>query len=311
MTEARTVLLIGAAAVAASALVVPLAPAQGPGGPSTPSVGNPDPPPPLPQSPRCIMRGPADCRLPDGRPDLTGLWTIGGPAINFASGASDITFGGRGNSFVGFEADGGLFRSTTVDSGDVNRPNFPHYKPEFWDKIIDLDYNGNFVDPEVHCLPHGVPRMGAPAQIIQLKDIPLILLFYSGGYTHDAVRQVWTDGRPHDPFNVAAETWNGDSVGKWEGDTLVIETIGFTDESWLHKNGYAHGFNLKVTERLSRRGNQLTWHAIVEDPEYLVEPWSLTPVVRFLYSAPNAKLIETPPCIERDRDHIVTHTRNG
>jgi hypothetical protein len=68
---------------------------------------------------------------------------------------------------------------------------------------------------------------------------------------------------------------------------------------------------MRVTERLSRRGNQLTWQATVDDPEYLVEPWSLTPVVRFLYSAPNAKLIETPPCVELDRPHIVTHTRNG
>ncbi len=267
--------------------------------------------PPPPQTPRCIMRGPADCRLPDGHMDLTGLWTIGGLPPGFASGATDVTFGGRGGTFAGFESDGGLYRSANIDSGDPNAPNFPQYKPEFWDSLIELDYNGNFDDPQQFCLPPGVPRIGAPAQIIQLKDVPLILLFYTGGYSRDAVRQIWTDGRPHDPDNVAAETWNGDSVGHWEGDVLVIESIGFTAESWIHKNGYIHGYNMKVTEKISRRGNQLTWQATVEDPEYLVEPWAMTPVVRFLYSAPNAKLIETPPCIERDRDHLMSHARNG
>jgi hypothetical protein len=297
--SSRTVLFIGAAVVVGG-----LGPTQ------TPAQTAGDAPPP-PQSPRCIMRGPADCRLPDGHMDLTGLWTIGGPASGFASGAADITFGGRGGTFAGFEADGGLFRTASIDSGDPNAPNFPQYLPQYWDMLTDLEYNGNFEDPQQFCMPPGVPRIGAPAQIIQLADIPLVLLIYNGGYTRDLVRQIWTDGRPHDPVNVAAETWNGDPVGHWEGDTLVIESIGFTAESWIHKNGYIHGYNMKVIERLSRRGNQLTWQATVEDPEYLSEPWKMTPVVRFLYSAPNAKLIETPPCVELDRDHLMTHARNG
>jgi hypothetical protein len=304
MDQSRTVLLIGAAALAGGLIERPV-PAEATGPAAGPS------PPPFHQAPRCIMRGPADCKLTNGRPDLTGLWTIGGPPLELASGASDVTFGGRGNSFVGFEADGGLWRSSVIDSGDAMKPNFPHYKPEYWDRITELDYNGNFDDPQNHCMPPGLPRIGAPAQIIQLKDEPLILLFYTGGYSRDTVRQVWTDGRPHDPLNVAAETWNGDSVGRWEGDTLVIETIGFTDESWLHRSGYIHGFNMRVIERLTRRGNQLIWEATVEDPDYLVEPWKLTPVTRFLYSAPSAKLIETPPCVERDRQHMVSHARNG
>src|SRR5262249_33666089 len=67
-------------------------------------------PAPVPQTPRCIMRGPADCRLPDGHPDLTGLWSLGGPGVGFASGSSEVVFAGRGNTFEGFEADGGLYR---------------------------------------------------------------------------------------------------------------------------------------------------------------------------------------------------------
>src|SRR4051812_18358921 len=243
MNTSRTVLLIGTALVGGWAIGQSVT-AQAPGDPG---------PPAPPQVPRCIMKGPPDCKLPNGHPDLTGLWTIGGPADGLGSGAAEILFAGRGSNFRGFDTDGGLYRQSTVDSGDVNAPNFPIYKPEYWDTITDLEYEGNFKDPQQFCLPQGVPRLGAPSQVIALKDEPLVLLFYNGGYTRDAVRQIWTDGRPHNPVNVAAETWNGDSVGHWEGNTLVIETIGMTDESWLHKNGYIHGFNTKVTEWLTRR----------------------------------------------------------
>jgi hypothetical protein len=257
------------------------------------------------------MRSAADCKLSDGHPDLTGLWVLGGPPTGLASGDTDVTFAGRGGTFAGFESDGGLYRESQVDSADVNAPNMPRYKPEFWDKIIDLDFNGNAEDPQQYCMPPGLPRLGAPAQIIALKDQPLVLLFYNGGYTRDVVRQIWTDGRPHNPLVVAAETWNGDPVGHWDGDTLVIESIGFTDASWLHKNAYIHGFNMKVTERLKRTGNILTWDATIEDPDYLAEPWNLTPVTRFLNSSPNAQLVESLPCLELDREHEVSHARNG
>src|SRR4029079_11817081 len=100
---------------------------------------------------------------------------------------------------------------------------------------------------------------------------PLVLLFYNGGYTRDLVRQIWTDGRQHNATVVAAETWYGDSVGHWEGDTLVIESVGFTDASWLHKNGYIHGFNMKVTERLARRGQPLDRGGTDRAPQYLNE----------------------------------------
>ena len=122
-------------------------------------------------------------------------------------------------------------------------------------------------------MPNGVPRLGPPAEIIALKDQPFVLLIYS----LREMRIVPTDGRSHNLINVAAETWNGDPVGRWEGDTLVIESVGFTDASWLAKSGFIHGFNMKVTETLTRdRNNNLTWSATVEDPEYLEKPWKRT-----------------------------------
>jgi len=275
-SSARTVLILGAATVV-SAVVGGPANAQAP-------AAAPAPPPPTP-------------RTADGHPDINGIWVATNLAAPTGNGP---TFAGRGNTFVGFEADGGLWRMAG------NTTTIPQYKPEFWDTIIENEQMGNWLDPVVKCLPIGVPRSGAPAAVFSVPGSPAVLLYYQAGFTGygnsyqswDMRRWVWTDGRPHDSLYMAQETANGDSVAHWEGDTLVIETVGFTDTTWLHKNGYPHGFNMKVTERLTRTGNSLLWEATVEDPEYLLQPWALTPVTRTLNTDKNARLNDSAPCQE-------------
>ena len=241
-------------------------------------------------------------RLADGHPDFSGLW-VGGVAGEGPEGDATVrNFGGRGGDFFGFEEDNGLNRMAAG--------NKPIYRPEHWETIRSNDYWGNWLDPELFCLPDGVPKVGAPAQIFQTADT--IMLIYQGGFNgSNDVRIIPTDGRPHNVARVRAETWNGTGVGNWEGDTLVIETIGFTDESWLHKSGYIHGYNMRVVETLKRDGNRLTWQATVYDDEYLQEPWVLNPVNRNLNTNPDALLAEDLPCDERDVEHIVSHTRSG
>ncbi len=254
------------------------------------------------QAPAAAPAAPQTPRTAEGRPIIHGFWIPGGPNLQngFASGAEGITFAGRGGTFRGFEEDGGLIRA--------NDPNKPIYKPEHWEAVRQADALGNWEDPQNHCRPAGLPRIGAPARIVELPDE--VLLFYNGGFTFDRVRSIKLN-KPHNKTNVALETWYGDSVGKWEGDSLVIETIGFTDSSWIHKNGWIHGFDMKVTERLTRTGNQLRWEATVEDPEYLEEPFKVNPVVRNFNPDPNAFLAETLPCDERDRQLTTSPTRSG
>jgi hypothetical protein len=159
--------------------------------------------------------------------------------------------------------------------------------------------------------------MGAPHAIYYIVGQPKIILMYQAGFngyggsyaSWDVHRVIPIDGRPHNVANVAAENLMGDSVAKWDGDTLVIETVGFTDSSWLHKNGWIHGYNMKVTERLTRNGNQLTWEATVEDPEYLTEPWKMTPMVENLNTNANAFLAESLPC--QVREPYYSHVRSG
>ena len=159
-------------------------------------------------------------------------------------------------------------------------------------------------DPTAHCFPAGVPRsMYVPAafHIIQTPEHIVFL------HERMAWRIVPLDGRPHLPDTL--RLWQGDSLGRWENDTLVIDTVGFTDSSWLHKNGWLHGYNMKVTERLTRTGNTLTWEATVEDPDYLVEPWKMTPMVATLNPDPNAFLAEGLPC--QVREPFTSHVRSG
>jgi hypothetical protein len=317
----RSVLLIGAAFVTCGLMEgVAFGQAAPPAAPAAPAPAAAAAPAPIqalyptPEFPTCVVKAPTDCRLPDGHPDLTGLYVAGGATgqavfqNGLDSGAIGITFGGRGGSFVGFEADGGLFRETQLPIGNGQ----PQYKPEYWDQIVDNEYNGNFEDPAQDCLPNGVPREGPPQAIISLPGQPFVMLIYASADSYGTkVRFVPTDGRAHNPAQVSAETWDGDPVGHWEGDTLVVESVGFTDSSWLAKSGFVHGFNMTVTEKITRTGNNLTWQAIVDDPDYFVKPWTEDPVMRVLTTDPNVVLIEPSPCSDIDHLHVTSHVRSG
>jgi hypothetical protein len=245
----------------------------------------------------------------DGHPILSGLLTGGATGVTRNVEDAVTAFRGRGDSYVGLEADGAI-RRTSND-------NVPLYKPEYWDEITDNDYNGNWEDPVDECIPLGVPRLGVPAQIIKVEGQPAYILVNKAGFTGyggsynswDVFRWVWADGRPHNKGYADSETQMGDATAHWEGDTLVIESIGFTDTTWLHKNGWIHSFDMKVTERLTRIGNSLVWEATVEDPGVLQQPWKMTPIVAGFNQDPNAILGESPPCLVREP--FASHVRSG
>ena len=239
-------------------------------------------------------------RTADGHPDLSGVWN-GNVASPFAKTDDPLAANlkSRDGTLLNFERDGTLIRRAN--------PNKPLYKPEFWEKIQKLDQNGNTEDPSFGCMPAGVPRMGPPAKIVQTPT-EMIFLHVSGGAQGwgDTFRVIPIDGRPHTPLEDLDGTWKGESLGHWEEDTLVIDTIGFNDTSWLDIGGYFHSENMRVVERLHRDGNTLTWQATVEDPDVLIKPWAMSPRMLKLNPDPKAVLAETLPCVERDLSHLVT-----
>ena len=237
-------------------------------------------------------------RAQQGHPDLSGVWAGSAePVKAIAPGQSTrILFPvrtGPDDKRIFDEMD------RAAKERQAAEPNKPPYKAELAEKVQLLSDKRQFNDPAFYCKPLGVPRMGPPSQIVQTPT--LVVLLYQGRNTF---RTVPTDGRAH---NVDADwTWNGDSVGRWDGDTLVIDTTKLVEDSWLGADGWFHSNRMQVVERLSRKGDTLTWAATVEDPVVFTKAWEMTPRTLKLNPNPKALLQEDPPCLEQDGPHIVT-----
>jgi hypothetical protein len=123
----------------------------------------------------------------------------------------------------------------------------------------------------IGCFPPGLPRIYLhpfPMEIIQTPG--RVLMIYE--FNH-FVRQIFTDGRKHNTD--FGPTWMGDSIGKWEGDTLVADTIGFNDKTWLDRMGHPHSEDLHVVERFHRvDANSLKIDLTIEDPKAYTKPWT-------------------------------------
>ena len=98
-----------------------------------------------------------------------------------------------------------------------------------------------------------------------------------------------TDGRQHDPNLARQATYLGYGVGKWEGDTLVVESISFVDSTWLGRGGLFHSGDMRIVERFTRKGNEILHETTIHDPESLVEPWVMP--ARTLTLSPNDLLV--------------------
>jgi hypothetical protein len=127
-------------------------------------------------------------------------------------------------------------------------------------------------DPVYGCFPPGLPRIylhPKPIEIVQLPDEVIMMFEYDR-----IVRHIYIDGRPHDEF-LDPPLWMGDSIGKWEGDTLVIDTIGFNDKTWLDRAGHPHSDALHVVERMRRLNHEtLSDDITIEDPKAYTKPWT-------------------------------------
>jgi len=284
-------------------------------------------------------------RLANGKPDLNGMWVDAFPldfyrmpidtsTVHNVSGRVAVdkkNFAGHAENVVGSvintrrcspsqqqvrkeqgrdPCDEGT--NEYIDSELTTRlhPNRPLYKPEYWTKVQDMDYDANNQDPQMICQSLGVPRIGPPRKIVQTANE--VIFFYG-----DEFRLIPTDGRGHDPK--ADPTLRGDSVARWEGDTLVVDVTSFSDRSWLGGGltgpatggGYFHSYELHVIERLRREGDRIHYQVTIEDPEVLMEPWTMNPMTLKVNTDPKATIREGTPCnMEYDKGTIVGRNRH-
>lgn len=195
----------------------------------------------------------------DGRPDLSGIWevergTVGGqPCLTKACMEARA-----GDQWLNFGA--GL-------AGGVP------YQPWAAEAVKQRKDENGKDDPTSYCLPLGVPRLLVDPEFRKIVQTPRLLVMLNE--RNASYRQIFTDGRPlpEDP----QPSWNGYSTGKWEGDTLMVETTGFRDGMWLDRYGSPMTSAARVTERF-RRPNYGTLEIAVtmNDPKAYTKPWTVT-----------------------------------
>jgi len=146
------------------------------------------------------------------------------------------------------------------------------------------EYNaGNSVmyDPEGFCLPPGGPRAFGtpyPAEIIQDGD-RVVIIFEGGAHVW---REIHMDGREHLSGDALNPTYFGHSIGHWEGDVLVVDTVGFNEKTWLDYGGHMHTNQLHTVERFSRPDrNTLHYESVIDDPGAYSEPWTIAWDIRW------------------------------
>jgi hypothetical protein len=232
-------------------------------------------------------------RLPDGRPDLNGTWSFeGGLGFLKPQKLPD------GSVCVFNCAPPGAGRGRGAEPpAPPPQASFPKYKAEYLAKVKDLSDRQVQTDTVLQCHAPGVPRIGPPSKIVQTaREVIFLYDDVNGSF----FRIVPVDGRSH--RQGLPPSYLGDAIGKWEGNTLVVETVNFNEETWLTDNGAFHTKDLKVIERLRRTGDSIEYQATAYDPAVLVEPWVTQPRTLRLT---DRELEESARCEDRDIEHIV------
>lgn len=221
----------------------------------------------------------------DGHPDLTGLWQSIVPAKD--------TVLVEGGDVTGV---GPNLKNYLMPPNEI-APMLPAAERIYRDRVA-RDGAGR---PSALCLPHSIPDMmlvPRPFQIVQTPQRTLILYEFQARF-----RQVFTDGRPH-PKEIAFPGWFGYSIGKWEGNTFAVDTVGFNDKSWLDDFGFPHTDALHTIERFRRTDfGHMVADITIEDPKSYTKPFTVTVNFRLL---PDSELIEDICDNERDAAHSST-----
>jgi hypothetical protein len=192
-------------------------------------------------------------RTPNGQPDLQGIWQVVNAAV------SDIE-------------DHSPSLGTPGGYGVVEGGRIPYLPAALAQKKQNFEKRAT-ADPEVRCYLPGVPRVTYtpfPFRILQFPDEVVIVYEYLG-----ITRTIFLGGTHPDPDVI--DFWMGDSRGRWEGNTLVVDVANFNDQTWFDRAGNFHSDALHVTERYTRTGpDHISYEATIQDPKVFSRPWKMS-----------------------------------
>jgi hypothetical protein len=201
-------------------------------------------------------------RTQDGKPDLNGIWE--------AMGSAHWNLEPH-NAQAGPLPQMGALGAIPAGLGVVEGGRIP-YTAEAAAKRAENKANWLERDPLAKCYMPGVPRatyMPYPFQIFQYPDRVVILY----EYLH-ATREIFTDGSRHPEIPV--EFWLGDSRGRWQGESLIVDVTLFTNETWFDRAGNFHSDGLHVIEQYTRTGpDHMAYEVTIEDPKVFTRPWKM------------------------------------
>jgi hypothetical protein len=245
-------------------------------------------------------------RSPDGRPNLNGIWqaltTANDDLVTHAARPALALIQGPlgpvpAAPVLALGAEAGI----PAGLGVVDQEPLP-YRPEALATKKANFENSLTRDPIVRCYMPGVPRatyMPHPFQIVQTTNNIMVIYEFAG-----ATRTIHLDKVPPAP----ADTWMGHSVGRWEGNTLVVDVQNFNDQTWFDRSGDFHSDALHVVERYNRPdADHLQYEATITDPKVFTRPWKISmPLYRRVDK--NAQLMEYK-CVEFVEEMMYGHLR--
>ncbi|MEO6378807.1 MAG: hypothetical protein ABIO37_12345 [Caulobacteraceae bacterium] len=234
-------------------------------------------------APKPVAPNPA--RLADGKPNWTGFWTVVG-------GLLDRNFG---PGYVAPEPSGGAQNAGNRTRG-ISELKSP-YK-EKYEALLAASAKGMVLkDPAALCNPAGMPRMMNMTYGMEFLQVPGMIAVTSeyGPFT----RRIWMDGRKHPPEDELDPTFSGHSIGRWEGDTLVVDTVGLRDDTLIDQSGLMHSDQMHLVERWSQtEPGVLTVEITVSDPKVFTKPWK---IVKRYGHRPDLNIQEYN-CLENNRN---------
>jgi hypothetical protein len=214
---------------------------------------------PAPQRP-----APEPARLPDGKPNWTGFWDLPNGFLEVYRGPAGVTGRGGGRG--------------AVNVPQAQRPaNVPEMKSPYkerYEALLKQAAAGTLADPGALCLPQGMPGMMGAIYGMEILQTPKIIAISSEFKA--GTRRIWMDEKAHPPADELEETFVGHSIGRWEGDVLVVETVGIrTDVAFGGRPPLPHSSKLRLTERFRQTSpGMLAYEITYDDPEAYVASWT-------------------------------------
>jgi len=243
---------------------------------------------------------------PADKPDLNGIWQVlnranDGLEAHPAKASYALREGPHGPLPAEEVVALGAIGAVPAGLGVVVGGEIP-YHDEALKKRAENRANWLSRDPEIKCYLPGIPRatyMPYPFQILHNQDAIFFTYEYAG-----AVRHIHLE----DPGPAPLDSWMGQSTGTWDGETLVIETTGQNDQTWLDRSGNFHSAALRVVERFTKTGaNTLRYEATLEDPKVFTRPWTIR-MTLYRHVEPGAKLMQFN-CVEFVEELLYGHLR--